>query len=354
MAACRWFLIAPLGLLGLISCSERENSGNSKSRQLAVEAMEVKPNRLENRVETTGSIRPNEEVQLRSEVAGRVARILFSEGEQVKKGQLLVTIDNEEIKAQMERTNVQLQQALRNEKRQQQLLQAEGISEEVYEQSQLQVAQLKAEKAELQARLNNTTIRAPFNGTIGLRSISEGGYVSPGDNIANLVQTDPIKIDFSVPEVYASQLNENTTIEFTVNGIADTMSATVYAIEPRINTTSRSLAVRARASNENRNLLPGAFAEIKVNLGSRKDALLVPTSAVNTEINGKSIFIYNRGRAYRKEITTGIRTAADLEVLNGLSAGDTVILTGLLGLKDSAEVNISKLISQPGSKSLQP
>lgn len=325
------------------SCKEKKAGKAEKtSSTLKVEGLIIKEEKLDNFIETTGSVTANEEVQLKSEIAGRITLINFNEGEEVRKGQLLLEVDNAQYKAQLKRVKVQLEQARRNEDRQKQLLEIEGISKESYEQSQLQVAELEAEQAELEALLNNTVIRAPFDGTIGLRTVSPGGYVSSGDNIAYLVQSNPVKINFSIPEIYAGQLEAGAEITFTTSAAPDTLKATIYAIEPRIDPVSRSIDVRALTDNPGRKLIPGAFTEIRVNLRSFPQTIMIPTSAANIEINGKSVYVVQEGKARRREITSGIRTSTQLQVLSGLEAGDTLITTGLLGLKEGMEVEISQ------------
>lgn len=320
---------------------------------MEVEAFLVESQNLQNTISTTGSVMANEEVQLQSEVAGRVEKINFKEGDPVKKGQLLLAIDNEQYRARLQRVKVQLEQARKNQERQKELLDIEGVSQEVYEEAELRVADLKAQRAELQAQLDNTIIRAPFDGTIGLRMISPGSYVNPGDNIAYLVQDDPVKIEFSIPEVYAGQIKPNSLIHFTVTALKDTLDARVYAIEPRINPDSRSIAIRALAGNPNGKLVPGAFTEVQVNLASFPQAILIPTSAVVTENIGKSVFVIKNGKAVKKSITTGIRTSDKIHVLNGLQESDTLVTTGLLGLKEGTELGVSRLTQQT-RKSAQP
>lgn len=336
----------------LTSCGNSEERPQQKGGKMQVEAFYVEGRNLENTISTTGSIMANEEVQLQSEVAGRVQNINFKEGDPVKKGQLLVAIDNEQYHARLQRVKVQLEQARKNRDRQKELLDIEGVSQEVYEEAELRVADLKAQQAELQAQLDNTIIRAPFDGTIGLRMISPGSYINPGDNIAYLVQDNPVKIEFSIPEGYAGQIKQNSSIQFTVTAIKDTLKAMVYAIEPRIDPESRSIAVRARADNNEGKLVPGAFSEVQVNLDTYPDAILIPTSAVITENNGKSVFVIKNGKAVKKSITTGIRTSDNIHVLEGLQEKDTLVTTGLLGLKEGTELGVSKLIN-PTRKTAQ-
>lgn len=353
----REIFVKNIGMLGLITCLSACGNGHERPHQqggtMQVEGYRIEPQTLPNDISTTGSVLANEEVQLKSEVSGRIERINFKEGEAVRKGQLLVQIDNEQNVARLKRVKVQLKQAQKNLDRQEELLDVEGISEEVYEEAQLKVADLESQKAELQAQLDDTEIRAPFEGTIGLRQVSPGSFVNAGDNIAYLVQDNPIKLEFSVPEGYAGQVRENNFVNFTVGGINDTQRARVYAVEPRVNPESRSIAIRARADNQDHKLVPGAFAEVQVSLDTLTNAILIPSNAIITENQGKSVFIIKNGKSAKKRITTGVRTESKIHVLKGLNPNDTVVVTGLLGLKPGVAIGISNLVNETAKTAQQ-
>jgi membrane fusion protein (multidrug efflux system) len=199
---------------------------------------------------------------------------------------------------------------------------------------------LQSQTQLIQAQLAKTTIIAPFSGRIGLRNVSVGGYLTPETVVANLVSTDPVKISFSVPEKYAGQVKNNTKLQLTVAGTSKKYTATVYAIEPAIESTTRTLQLRARASNPNGELLPGSFANINFPLSVIPDALLVPTQAIIPIQNGKKVFVAKNGKAQEVKVEATTRTEKDILITSGLQAGDTVLTTGIMTLKQDSPVKV--------------
>ncbi|MDX5448239.1 MAG: efflux RND transporter periplasmic adaptor subunit [Bacteroidota bacterium] len=342
-----------LPLLVLSACGKDENTGGNRgSQELNVEVVLVQSEAIQDALTATGNLRPNEEIDLKSEISGRIISIGFNEGETVRKGQLLVEIENDQYKAQIRRISAQLDQARKNEERASKLLKVEGISQEQYDNTVLRVAELEAQYAETRSILDKTMIRAPFSGTVGLRSVSPGGFVSPGDQIASLVQSDPLKVDFDIPEVFMGQVQVGDTVDVLVSGRPDTLKARVFAIDPRINIQSRSFTVRAKMPNPNHQILPGAFGRIMVNLRSYPNAIIIPSTALVSEINGQSLWVLDSGRTKKVPIETGIRTATGIQITDGIHPGDSVIVTGLLGMRPGIPVKVSKVYS--ASEALQP
>lgn len=347
-----YFLLIPFIAL-LQSCAGgNEKATRSRGTQpstVAVEGMVVTTSSIDDKIFSTGTLLPNEEVEIRPEISGRMVGIYFEEGSQVKAGQLLVKMDDSELKAQLKKVKVQEQLARSEESRQKQLLDIDAVSQEEYDVALNQVNTLEAEKDLLEAQIRKTSIYAPFGGIIGLRNISQGGYVTPTSMIASLLQVDPIKLEFSVPEVYSSRLHEGATVSFGVSGIDEVFSARVYAIDSRIDVNTRTVKARAKSDNPGNVLNPGAFARVEVVLDTYEDALLVPSEAILTELEGQKIFIAKGGKAISQRIKTGIRTESAVQVLEGLQAQDTIILTGLLSIQDSTDVEF-KEIKQPEIK----
>lgn len=315
----------------------------SNESSLEVDVFIVQEESIEDNIFITGSLRANEEVQLTSESSGLIQKIHFQEGQDVTKGKLLVKINDSELKAGLTRANFRLNLAEDREKRQQQLLQKGGISQEEYDATLNEVNVLRSEVALINAQIDKTEIRAPFNGKVGLKYVSEGSYLSPSTRVASLQNIDPIKIDFSVPERYASQINIGSKITFTVQGIDSELTGTVYAKEPRIDTDTRTLQVRAESPNKNGNLLPGAFADIQLTLSTIHDALMVPTIAVVPELNGQKVFIVKNGEIQPRSITTGLRGNKTIQIVTGIAPGDTVLTTGLLQARPGMKVKIAHI-----------
>ncbi|WP_460894532.1 efflux RND transporter periplasmic adaptor subunit [Rufibacter soli] len=308
---------------------------------MRVQGVVVTPQRFANTLSVTGSIEANEQVEIRSQISGLVRGIFFQEGSNVSKGQVLVKIDDSELRAQLTQAQTRQSLAAENERRARLLLEKEAISREEYDVAR---AELKTAQAQIQlvrAQLAKTSIVAPFSGKVGLRTISSGSFLSPETVVTNLVNTNPVKISFAVPEKYAGQVKLNTDLTFTVAGSSDTLTARVYALEPAIQASSRTLQIRARAANSNGTLLPGSFANIQLPLTVISDALLIPTEAVVPVQNGKKVFVTDNGKAKEVMIETSTRTEKDLLVTSGLSAGDTVLTTGILSLKAGSPVKVA-------------
>ena len=311
---------------------------------LAVEAVHIKPQRLENIIRSTGAIMANEQVELRSEIPGRVERIHFREGQAVKKGDLLFEIDDQEISAQVERLRFVQKLNEDIEFRQRQLLEREAISREEYEIALTTLNTTISDLKEREARLFKHRFYAPFDGFIGLRLISEGSYITPSDLFGTLYNINPIKVEFSIPERYGSAINRGDSILFNVEATPEVFSGIVYAYEPRIDPRTRTLAIRATSRNDSGVLLPGQFARVSYVLDVIERALLVPSEAVVPEMNGHKVFLYRSGRVSEQVVEIGMRTESDVQITSGLQAGDTVITTGILQVRTGMPVSLSQVI----------
>lgn len=340
------FLLA-LPKLNLFKKEAQLSPGGSpqggRGGKLSVDAVVIKPAPLDNKLNVTGSVLPNESLELKSEVSGKIISILFREGKQVHKGDVLVQMNDDEIEAQLEKQKYNRKLNEDNEFRQRKLLEKDAISQEEYDNALNRLNTAVADIRLLETQLAKTKIQAPFDGVIGLRFVSEGAYISPSTVIATLYNISPAKIEFAVPGRYSSQVSPGKKIRFTIESDLQLYEGEVYAIEPRIDPDTRTLKIRALAENRRGNLLPGQFVKVQVILGSISNALLVPTEAVIPEQAGKKVFILENGKAKEVFIETGIRTANSLEVLTGLKANDTLLTTGILQLKHGMDVQISKL-----------
>ncbi len=316
-------------------------AGPAARPKITVDGLVLAEQELKNQINITGTILADESVLLNSEVAGKVSQILFEEGQFIKKGKLLVKLNDDEIKADLERLRFILKLNEDNEYRQKQLLEKEAISREEYETALTTLNTSQAEIRVLQARLEKHYIRAPFDGIVGLRSISVGSYLNPGTSIAELFKIDPVKVEFGVPSKYLSLVNINDQINFSVDAYPDEVfSGHIYAVEPQVDPQTRSIKIRAMADNKKNKLYPGQFARINLILEVIPDALLIPTEAVIPELNGKRVFLYKGGKVVSQSIQTGLRDEKNVEVATGLNPGDTVITTGVLQINHGSEVNI--------------
>ena len=350
------YVIYTLIILGLayliyyrISANKKVEGGGAQGAKnmkgggpgLQVEGIVVQGGDFTNNLELSGTLEANESVTLRSEVSGLVTSINFKEGTNVTKGALLVKINDRDIQAQLQDALTKERLASTTENRSKQLLDKGAISQEEYETSQASLQSLKAQSQLVRAQLAKTAIYAPFSGRIGLRSISAGEYLTPATTIANLASINPLKVSFSVPERYAGQIELNSEITFTTDGFNKSFTGKVFAIEPGINTQTRTLQIKALVPNPKGELLPGSFARIKLSLSTAKDAILIPNEAIIPVLEGKTVFVSKNGKAQQVPVEAGTRTAEKIVITSGLKVGDTVLTTGAMALKPDAPVKVT-------------
>lgn len=336
-----FFALKRLGLLQADPTSPRDQpAGRPAPQALPVNIEVVQPTRLEDLLTVSGTLEADETVDLSSEIAGKVQTISFREGAYVRAGQVLVQLDDADLQAQLDKVTYQAELAQQQEQRRRQLLDKGGLSQEAYDQVATERKTLQAEIDLLKVRISKTRITAPFSGEVGFRYVSEGSYLSPGTRIANLVKTNPIKISFTVPEQYSRLMKPGLPVSFSIEGMDDTLQANVYARDPSIDPETRSLVVKAKASNPRGRLSPGAFATVTVQLQAFDSALMVPTRAVMPERDRQIVYRYQTGQAQPTPIETGIRRADRVQVVEGLSQGDTIITSGLIQMRPGQPVRL--------------
>ncbi len=326
------------------SSSDSSNSNNSAgSNKMKVEAVKISEESVEDRIFSSGSLRADEIVDLSVESSGLITNIYFDEGSEVEKGDLLLKINDSQLQAEKNRNAFRLTLAEQREERQKRLLERGGISQDEYEATLNELNVLRSELQLIEARIDQTEIRAPFSGSIGLKYVSEGSYISPTTRIATLQRLNPIKIDFSVPERHVARVSVGDKINFQIQGVDSTFIGEVYAFEPSVDRETRSLQIRAITENDSRILFPGAFANITLILDTISDALMVPTISVIPDLNTQKLFVVRNGVVDEIRVQTGIRTSEKVQVISGLAPGDTVLTTGLLQVRSGDEVEITVL-----------
>lgn len=308
-----------------------------------VTAQVITPSQLENKILITGSVLPNEVLEVKSEVSGVITQIHFEEGQSINKGQTLISLKDDELQAQLEKLRYSKKLNEELEFRQRKLLEKEAISREEYDISLTQLNTSEADIKLLQAQLAKMTIEAPFNGVVGLREVSEGAYVTSSNVITNFYSLDPVKVEFSIPGKYAGEVKVGDKLNFTVDAFAEEFQGTVYAIEPRIDPNTRTLKIRAYSPNKERKLLPGQFARIELIMETIEDAMLLPTEAVVPELNGHKVYVARGGKAESRKVQIGIRTNENVQIIDGISLQDTVITSGILQMRPGASVSITSV-----------
>ena len=319
------------------------NMGGGAKKALNVNARIIRPQLLTDEYVTTGLILPDEEVSLSFETSGKIVEISFAEGTSVRKGQLLAKVNDKPLQAQLKRLEAQLELARNRVYRQEQLLKKDAASQEAYEEAKTNLATLEAEIEGVKVNIGLTELRAPFDGIIGLRQVSVGAYANPNVIVARLTKISPLKIEFSVPERYASQIRKGVNMDFMVEGNTEAFHAQVYAVESSVNKDQHVFTARGLYANANHRLLPGQYASILLKKEEIPDALVIPSEAIVPEMGVDKVFCYRSGKAMPVEITAGMRTAGEVQVLKGLVVGDTIITSGTLQLRMGLPVTLDEV-----------
>jgi membrane fusion protein (multidrug efflux system) len=304
-----------------------------------VETAQVVVGPIQRRLGAVGSLRSNESVILRPEIAGRIVEIPFEEGEPVRRGDVLVVLDDTIYRAEVEQVRAALELSQANHDRAVDLLARNAGTTRARDEA---LAALRANQAALElakARLEKTVITAPFDGVIGLRNVSVGDFVAIGQDLANLEQIDPLKADFRVAEVYLAAVRRGQKIELTVDAFPrESFPGEVYAIDPLIDESGRSILLRARLPNPEAVLRPGLFARVTLVLNERDDAVQVPEQALVPQGEDQFVFRVVEGKAVRTRVTAGIRRDGMVEITEGLGPDDEVVTAGQLKIRDGAPV----------------
>jgi len=332
----------------LVKKLKRQNSVQEPLRQsqqkLNAVGYIIVPTHMSELINSTGTLRPDEEVDLSFETSGKIVKINFTEGTRVKKGDLLAKINDLPLQAQLEKLQVQLKMSEAKEFREKSLLDRDAISQESYDQIQTDVQSIKADINLIKARISETELRAPFDGIIGLRYLSEGSYATSSTKIAKLIKTSPLKIEFSIPEKYASEIKIGYPITFSIDGSNTIFNASVYAIDPKIDIDMRTIVLRALYPNKGEELKSGRYAGITLELSRIDNAVSIPTEALIPEMDGEKVYIYKKGKAQSVKVSTGLRTEANIQITDGLKFGDTLLTSGIMQLRQNLPIVLDTLI----------
>ena len=304
--------------------------GPPKMPPLPVEAVTLKPEPLAAGVQTVGSLRAQESVVMRPEVAGRISRIHFAEGSRVAQGTPLFTLDDSLGQASLNEANANLENSRRAADRAQQLVAQKLISQADYDKARAQFGVDQARVATARTMVAKMSLRAPFTGQVGLRAVSVGDYVNVGQDLVTLVRLDPIEVDFSAPDSAIADMHNGQTINLTVDSVPGrTFTGKVLAIDPVIDASSRSVKLRAQIPNPDGLLKPGQFARLQLETGGGKVvAIMVPEQALMQDGDVRFVYTILAGKAKRVEVKTGVRVPGMVQVVSGLKAGDVVITAG--------------------------
>lgn len=323
--------------------ADRTPGMGAGKKALLVRSVIIREKPLEDGINISGSLIPNEEVNLSFETSGKITGICFEEGTEVRKGTILARINSEPLQAQLKKQEAQLKLNEDRLYRQRTLLDKEAVSQETYQQAEASLSALKADIEEINAKLAQTELRAPFDGIIGLRQVSVGAYASPNTAIATLTNTAKLKIEFSVPERYAGVLKPGAPLTFRVEGEPKEYSAKVYATNSIVDQSTRTFSVRAIYDNSTRELVPGRYVSVSLITRTFENAMAVPSEAIISEMGIDKVFLYKSGRAVPVEISKGLRTDAEVQIISGLEVGDTVITSGTMQLRTGMAVELKEI-----------
>lgn len=337
------------------SSNEAAASSNTpNARAVAVIATQPVKKAFAHEVEALGTVRANESVDITAKVADRVAAIHFKEGQQVRKGDLLIELDSNEARADLAAAEAAAADSRSQFKRSRELFQTRALSEAQLEQLEATLLANEARVAAAKSRLDDRVIVAPFAGRVGLRNVSLGGLVNPGAVITTLDDLSVVKLDFAVPEVFMATLQPGLTIEAGSTAYpGEKFAGRVASIATRVDPTTRSVAIRALIDNRESRLRPGMFMTLKL-VRSAGDALMLPEQAIVPENDRHFVFVVAGGRAQKRAITIGRRRPGEVEVLQGLTAEDSVIVDGTLNVREGSPVRLQSSLAAAPATTEQP
>ncbi|WP_022975766.1 efflux RND transporter periplasmic adaptor subunit [Nevskia ramosa] len=324
---------------------EAKKSGEGKAKgdgggraPQKVSTLLIKPEPFTETLSATGSLLADEGVELQAEINGKIAAIRFREGSKVSRGELLVKLNDSDLRAQRELAKHNLELAVLREQRVGQLVKEGIVTASDYDTAKYEVSARIDQISIIDAQIEKTEVRAPFDGVVGLRYVSEGSYVNATTRVATLQQIDRLKVNFSVPEKYAGRVKVGSAISFSIVGSDRRFKGSIYAFDPRIDAGTRTVVIRAVCENPGGALLPGAFANVELELAKLDDAILVPAEAVIPGVSEKNVFVLVDGKATRRPVEIGTRTANQVQILSGLAAGDRLIVSGLQQMREGLAV----------------
>jgi len=298
---------------------------------------------VDKQVEVNGSVAATDFVELHPETNGRVVFLQIPEGKIVQAGTVLAKLNDADLQAQLEKIKVQLELANINEQRNSQLLKVKGINQSDYDISLQQVKSYKTDLAYTQSLIDKTIVRAPFTGQLGLRQISLGAFINTSSTIVTLQKTDHLNIDFTLPEKFGSYVKVGKRINLEgINESKQKLTATIFAIEPQIIISTRNIKVRATLQGK---MQPGAYVKVYLSESQPKPSILVPANILIPESKKKQIVLIKKGLASLVEVETGYRTSSSVEITKGVNLGDSIVVAGMLFVREGSKIKIGKTVS---------
>jgi membrane fusion protein (multidrug efflux system) len=325
----------------ILSCGEKKDTfqkNDSKSGPTTVDVIIAAKESVSDKVEVNGTVVANEFAELRPEVSGLLTYLNVPEGKTIQKGTVIARINSADLVAQMNKSKVLLDMALVTEDRLKKLIAINGVNQADFDLAVNNSNSLRADMAYTQALIDKTIIRAPFTGVVGLRKVSAGSYVSPTSVIATMQQLNNLRIDFTVPEAYQDFVKKGGSVDVVVDQKGTVQKARIIATEPQVDQSTRNITVRAELGSGAPS--PGSFAKVYLNAGARKSSIMIPTNCIIPESRDKKVVTVKGGKAVFVSIETGVRQADFVEVIKGINAGDSVVVSGVLFARPDAPVKV--------------
>ncbi len=305
---------------------------------MAVEVAKIAAADFSDEAGAVGNLKSNESVVMRPETPGRIAAVNFKDGAIVGKGAVLVTLDAAVQEAELQQARANLALAQSNHKRNQELLEKKFVTAQALDNS---AATLKVQEAAVQlaeAKVGRMRIKAPFNGMVGLRNVSVGDYVKEGQDLINIEDIGTLRVDFKLPETYLGRVVKGQVVEVSTDALpGEQFKAVLDAVDPMVDQNGRAISSRARLDNVSGKLRPGMFVRVRLLFGDRKNVLMAPEQAIVPGAQ-PTVFKVVDGKAVTTKVKLGVRRAAQVEIVDGLAAGDVVVTAGQLKLRDGAPV----------------
>lgn len=339
-----FLIVLLIGSCGKKDKKEAAAAGPARPPVSKVDAYIVKTIPLADNLELPGTILANEATDINPEISGRLVYLNVSEGKTVGKGTLLAKLYDGDLVAQLNKLRVQVQVAEQTAERYEELLKINGISQQEFDLVKLDINNLKADINIVRSNIMRTEIRAPFSGTLGLKHVSPGAFVTPQTILTTIRQSSTLKLDFTLPERYSNKVQVGQMVSFTQVGSPKVYNARIVATESGVEKENRSLNVRTVVTNNDNKLLPGQFVTVKTAFDADPDAIMIPSQAVIPQARGKKVALYHNGISSFVDVITGARDSASVQITNGLKVGDTVIITGLMSLKPGGKVQLARVI----------
>jgi membrane fusion protein, multidrug efflux system len=311
----------------------------------SVDVFVAEPYVLDDKLKSTGTLRANQEIDLSTEVSGKITGIYFEEGARVNQGDLLLKINDNDLQADLARITSNIEMMEETLERQRRLFERGGVTQEDYDATLMQLNNLRAEQASIEVQIERTEVVAPFDGSVGLRYVDEGSYITPATEIATLRDLSSVRVDFSVPERYAGEIETGNEVRFTVQGVDSVFTGEVAALEPGIDPRSRTMNIRAVSDNSDGMLRSGAFANIELVLESFDGTIMIPAIALVPDMGQYKVMVYEEGTITERVVETGIRERESVQILDGLAPMDTVLVNGLLQVRSGMEVQIRDIVN---------